>query len=122
MQQAKASQRFDPGRDLIYQCAMDCPYEPALDLRTGRLPGPAGTRWGDGLFGVPGWKASRPFFFFDRPGSEAAGKLAGKARIRDEYRMSYLEWQGGQAVEPFQVGRLAVPPALGGTAPALAGG
>ncbi len=50
------------------------------------------------------------FLFFDRPAREAVQELAGEAAVREEYRMSYLDWQGGQAVEPFQVGRLCFRP------------
>ncbi len=88
---------------------MDCPYD---RLWIYELEGSLYPPEPDGEAGFLGcWvEGESAFLFFDRPSSEAAGELAGKARIRDEYRMTYLEWQGGQAVEPFQVGGLRFRP------------
>lgn len=88
---------------------MECPYH---RLWIYELEGPLAPPPPDPESGFLGcWvEGESAFLFFDRPAREAALALAQEARIRDEYQMSYLEWQGGQAVEPFQVGGLRFRP------------
>lgn len=50
------------------------------------------------------------FLFFDRPSDERAREMAGAAPLREQFEMSYLEWQGGEAILPFQAGTLMVRP------------
>ena len=46
------------------------------------------------------------FLFFDRPAEKEATALGGSCKIRQRHEMSYLDWQGGQALAPFSVGDL----------------
>ena len=88
---------------------MDCPYDRLWIYELEGTITPPGPDQATGFLGC--WvEGESAFLFFDRPGPEAAQELAKETRIRDEYRMSYLEWQGGQAVEPFQVGGLKFRP------------
>ncbi len=88
---------------------MECPYDRLFIYELEGPFDPPPPDPGAGFLGC--WvEGDSAFLFFDRPAGETALDLAGKTPIRDEYRMSYLEWQGGQAVEPFQVGRLRFRP------------
>jgi ribosomal protein L11 methyltransferase len=50
------------------------------------------------------------FLFFDRPAGPEAVRLAAGAPIRDQHLLSYQDWQGGEAIAPFQVGPFAFRP------------
>ncbi len=50
------------------------------------------------------------FLFFDRPSDPEADQMAGGLKIRERFKMSYLDWQGRPATEPYTVGRLTIRP------------
>ena len=88
---------------------MNCPYDRLWIYELEGSLAPPEPDPGSGFLGC--WvEGESAFLFFDRESGKAARALAGPLPIREEYRMSYLEWQGGQAVEPFRVGPLCFRP------------